>query len=113
MLNIKKAITVSRILLNNFVSLTLILMFCWLGNVYAQMPGDFPEGIEFDPRYPPQRGEGGILPSAINENMFTSFSSLASLNCELVGATRGYVYDVFVQDNYTYICAGNFLQYSM
>ena len=54
MLNIKKAITVSGILLNNFVSLSLILiLFCWLGNLYAQMPGDFPEGREFDPRHPP------------------------------------------------------------
>ena len=44
MLNIKKAevarneaITVSEILFNNFVSLSFIIMFCWFGNVYAQM----------------------------------------------------------------------------
>ena len=67
MLNIKKAITVSEILLNNFVSLSLIIMFCWLSNLYAQMPGDFPEGREFDPRHPLKRGEGGISPSAIGE----------------------------------------------
>ena len=97
MLNIKKAITVSGILLNNFVFLSSIIMFCWLGNVYAQMPGDFPEGIEFDPRHPPQRGEGGISPSAISENV------------EFVGATGGAVHDVFVQDNYAYICAGGTL----
>ena len=50
MLKIKKAevarneaITVSGILLNNFVSLSLIIMFCWFGNLYAQMPDDFPK----------------------------------------------------------------------
>ena len=69
MLNIKKAITISRILLNNFVSLSLFIIFCWLGNLYAQMPGDFPEGREFDPRHPPQQGERGISPSAISENV--------------------------------------------
>ena len=47
MLNIKKAITVSGILFNNLVSSSLIIMFCWLGNLYAQMPGDFPEGGVF------------------------------------------------------------------
>ena len=101
MLNIKKTITVSGILLNNFVSLSLIIMFCWLGNLYAQMQSvpDFPEGRVFDPRHPPKRGEGGISPSAISENV------------ELVGTTGGAVYDVFVQGNYAYICAGNFLQY--
>ena len=57
MLNIKKAITVSEISLNNFVFLSLIIMFCWLGNLYAQMPGGFPEGIEFDPRHLLERGE--------------------------------------------------------
>ena len=75
MLNIKKAITVSGILLNNFVSLSLIIMFCWLGNLYAQMPGDFPQGRGFDPRHPFSLREGGISPSAISENV------------EFVGAT--------------------------
>jgi len=69
MLNIKKAITVSGILLNNFVSLSLIIMFCWLGNLYAQMPGDFPQGRGFDPRHPFSLREGGISPSAISENV--------------------------------------------
>ena len=97
MLNIKKAITLSGILFNNFVSLSLIVIFCWLGNVYAQMPGDFPPGIEFDPRHPLQQGEGGISPSVISEDV------------ELVGTTGGAVYDVFTQENYAYICAGGTL----
>ena len=83
MLNIKKAITVLGIPLNNLVSLSLFIMFCWLGNLfaplssllsvnhYAQMQSvpDFPKGIEFDPRHPPQQGERGISPSAISENV--------------------------------------------
>ena len=97
MLNIKKATTVSGNLFNNFFSLSLIIMFCWLGNVYAQMPGDFPKVREFDPRHPPQQGEGNISPSAISENV------------ELVGATGGPVWDVFVQDNYAYVCADGVL----
>ena len=37
MSNIKKAITVSGILFNNFVSLSLIIIFCWLGNLFASL----------------------------------------------------------------------------
>ena len=37
MLKVKKTITVLGTLLNNFVSLSLIIMFCLLGNLYAQM----------------------------------------------------------------------------
>ena len=99
MLNIKKAFTVSGILLNSFVFLSLIIMFCWLGNVYAQMPPalDFPPGREFDPRHPLEPRESGISPSAISENV------------EFVGATGGMVHDVFVQGNYAYIHARGIL----
>jgi len=57
------------------------------------MPGDFPEGGEFEPRHLLQRREGGISPSTISQNV------------ELVAATGGAVYDVFAQDNYAYVCA--------
>lgn len=67
------------------------------GNLYAQMPGGFPKGREFAPRHLPQREEVGILPSAISENV------------EFVGTTGGSVQDVFVQDNYAYVCAGGTL----
>ena len=97
MLNIKKAITISGNIINNFVSLSLIIMFCWLGNLYAQMPGDFPKVREFDPRHLPDLKESSVSPSAISENV------------ELVGTTGGAVYDVFVQDNYAYVCAGGLL----
>jgi len=107
MLNIKKAevarneaITVSSILFNNFVSLSLFLvLFCLSGHLYAQMPPalDFPQGSEFDPKHSLEPRKSGISPSAISKNV------------ELVGATGGAVFDVFVQDNYAYVCAGVFL----
>jgi len=87
MLNIKKAITVSEIFLNNLVSLILFLaLFCFSGHLHAQTPPalDFPPGREFDPRHPGVLGEKGLAPSAISENV------------EFVGATGGAVYDVFV-----------------
>jgi hypothetical protein len=87
MLNIKKAITISEILLHNLISLSLILaLFCLSGHLHAQTPPalDFPPGREFDPRHPLEPRESGISPSAISENV------------ELVGATGGAVYDVFV-----------------
>jgi len=58
---------------------------------------DFPPEMEFDPRHPRNLGEKGLAPSAISENV------------ELVGATGWVVYDVFVQGNYAYLCAGGFL----
>ena len=76
-----------------FVSLSLIIMFCRLGNVYAQMPGDFSEGKELDLRHLLQQRKGDISPSTISQNV------------ELVAATGGAVYDVFAQDNYAYVCA--------
>jgi hypothetical protein len=109
MLNIKKAITVSEILNHNLISLSLIfVIFCLSGHLYAQTPpaSDFPPGREFDPRHPFTSFKGrpldlresGISPSAISENV------------ELVGATGGAVYDVFVQGNYAYyVCAGGTL----
>jgi len=100
MSNIKKAITVSEILTHNLISLSLFLaLFCFSGHLYAQMPPalDFPPGRELDPRHPRVLGEKGLVPSAISENV------------EFVGATGGAVFDVFVQDNYAYVCAGGTL----
>jgi hypothetical protein len=99
MLNIKKAITVSEIF-NNLISLSLILViFCLSGHLYAQTPPalDFPPEREFDPRCP--RDPGEIRP----ENRD---ATAISENVELVGATGGVVYDVFVQDNYAYVPVG-------
>jgi len=87
MLNIKKAITVSEILIHNLISLSLFLaLFCFSGHLHAQTPPalDFPPGIELDPRHLGVLGEKGLVPSAISENV------------EFVGATGGAVYDVFV-----------------
>ena len=100
MLNIKKAITVSGILLNNFVSLSLFLaLLCFSGHLYAQMPPalDFPPGRDFDPRHPRVHREIGRQ---------AADTTAISENVEFVGATEGAVYDVFVQGNYAYICAG-------
>jgi len=65
------------------------------------------------------RGERDISPSAYKTKSLVSEANISE-NVELVGATRVYVYDVFVavhevtaerseQDNYTYICAGSTL----
>ncbi|MBM3238989.1 hypothetical protein FJZ31_22075 [Candidatus Poribacteria bacterium] len=99
MLNIQKAITVSEILLHNLISLSLFLaLFCLPGHLHAQTPPalDFPPERELDPRHPLEPRESGISPSAISENV------------EFVGTTGGSVYDVFVQGNYAYLCAGGF-----
>ncbi|MBM3238986.1 T9SS type A sorting domain-containing protein [Candidatus Poribacteria bacterium] len=96
MLNIQKAITVSEIFIHNLISLSLFLaLFCFSGHLHAQTPPalDFPPGIELDPRHPLEPRESGISPSAISENV------------EFVGATGGAVLDVFVQENYAYLCA--------
>ncbi|MBM3242699.1 hypothetical protein FJZ31_41090 [Candidatus Poribacteria bacterium] len=99
MLNIKKAITVSSILFNNFISLSLFLaLFCLSGHLYAQMPPalDFPPGIELDPRHPRVLGEKGLAPSAISENVeFVGF-------CD----TPGYALDVYVSGGYAYVADG-------
>ncbi|MBM3242513.1 hypothetical protein FJZ31_40145 [Candidatus Poribacteria bacterium] len=96
MLNIKKSITVSEILIHNLISLSLFLaLFCLSGHLHAQTPPalDFPPGRELDPRHLGVLGEKGLVPSAISENV------------EFVGATGGAVEDVFVQGNYAYLCA--------
>ena len=78
-------------------------MFFGLGNAFAQLPGDLPKPMGFDPRH--RADEQPVLPSAISKDV------------ELVEATGGAVYDVFVftsfsslaslnrQDNYAYVCA--------
>ena len=108
MLNFKKTFTViAKIESTLPVSLSLILLFCWLGNLYAQMPGDFPEGREFDPRHPFIPTSSGGRPLDLRESGISP--SDISKDVELVGATGGVVSDVFVQDNYAYICAGGTL----
>ena len=105
MLNIPKAKLEiwATIMNNNFVSWVLILViFCLLGNVFAQIPPvpGFPPGREFDPRHP------RVLEEIRGQN---ARATAISENVEFVGTTEGAVYDVFVQGNYAYLCAGGFL----
>ena len=82
MLNIKKVFTVSGIL---------VFTFCWLGNLYAQMPGDFSEGREFDPRHPFIPTSSGGRPLDLRESGISP--SAISKDVELVGATGGGLVD--------------------
>ncbi|MBC8427778.1 carboxypeptidase regulatory-like domain-containing protein [bacterium] len=77
----------------------LITTLLFSASVFAQVPpvSDLPQGIEFDPRHPSDLRDGGISPTTISENV------------ELVGTTGGSVYDVFVQGDYAYVCAGGTL----
>jgi hypothetical protein len=104
MLNIKKAITVSKIFLHNLISLSLFLaLFCLPGHLYAQMPPalDFPPERELDPRYPRVPGEiGGQATGAPRTDspvlQCGGQGYAISENVEFVGTTGGVVYDVFV-----------------